>query len=207
MMTRRLVLGLALCAAAAAAAAPGGSSAPAGGSSDEQLLKTAQVGTDGPSLLAYFRQRTVGENDRQRIEALIRQLGDPAYAVRERASAELSASGLPAIGPLRQALNDADVEVVRRAERCLERIEKVPSTALSAAAARLIAQRKPAGAVGALLAYLPVADDETVPIFEFAGHASALSWVTVHLPGPFGLPTRPAGSRTTVLLTSSDAAE
>ncbi len=129
---------------------------------DEQLLRTAQIGTDGPSLLAYFRARTVTAADRRRIETLIRQLGDPAFAVRERASAELVACGLPAIGPLRQAQADADVEVARRAERCLERIERVPSGALTAAAARLIARRKPAGTIGVLLAYLPVADDEGV---------------------------------------------
>ncbi len=150
------VLGLALAAAAALAAGPG---SPA---DDDQLLRQAQVGTDGPSLLAYFRQRTVGDADRQRIEALIRQLGDPQYAVRERASAELVACGLPAIGPLRAAQTDPDVEVARRAERCLQKIERVPSTALSAAAARALARRKPDGAVAVLLAYLPLADDEAV---------------------------------------------
>src|SRR5205085_12377215 len=60
---------------------------------DEQLLQKAQIGTDGPALVAYFRQRTVGDAERQRIEALIRQLGDPAYAVRERAQTELIACG------------------------------------------------------------------------------------------------------------------
>jgi hypothetical protein len=89
-------------------------------------------------------------------------LGDPAYAVRERAASDLVACGLPAIGPLRQAKNDADVEVARRAERCLVRIERVPSTALSAAAARSIARVRPLGAAGVLLAYLPLADDEGV---------------------------------------------
>jgi hypothetical protein len=159
-MSVRSLLGVML--GAALAAAPVGAAAPAGPQADEQLLQAAQVGTDGPALLAYFRQRVAGENDRQRIDGLIRQLGDPSYAVRERAGAELVTCGLPAIGPLRQAQGDADVEVARRAERCLERIEKVPSSALSAAAARLVAKSKPAGAVGVLLAYLPLADDEAV---------------------------------------------
>src|SRR2546423_13134765 len=109
MSARRRMSGVALVIALAAAAAPG---SPA---DDEQLLKTAQVGTDGPALLAYFRQRTVGAADRQKIDGLIRQLGDPAYAVRERATAELVACGLSAIGPLRQAQADGDVEVARRA--------------------------------------------------------------------------------------------
>jgi hypothetical protein len=143
----------AICWVAAGLAAP---------PDDDQVLKTAQVGTDGPGLLAYFRSRTVSAADRQRIEALIGQLGDPAYAVRERATAELIGCGLPAIGPLRKAQSDGDFEIARRAERCLERIERVPSAALSAAAARALGQRKPAGAVGVLLDYLPVADDDAV---------------------------------------------
>jgi HEAT repeat protein len=155
---RRCGAGLAVALAATCWAAPGPGTPP----DDEQLLKTAQIGTDGPALLAYFRSRTVTAADRQRIETLIRQLGDPAYAVRERATADLVACGLPAVGPLRQAQADADVEVARRAERCLARLERVPSATLSAAAARLVARRKPAGATGVLLAYLPVADDEAV---------------------------------------------
>jgi hypothetical protein len=129
---------------------------------DEQLLRQAQLAADGPSLLNYFRQRTVAANDRQRIERLIRQLGDPAYAVRERASAELIACGLPAVSLLRQAAADPDVEVARRAERCLAQIERVPSSAVSAAAARLVARQKPDGAAAVLLAFLPAADDEGV---------------------------------------------
>ena len=136
MSVRRLVLGVALGAAAAALAAPVGTNKATNPAADEQLLQRAQLGTDGPALLAYFRQRTVGDADRQRIEGLIRQLGDPSYALRERATTELVACGLPAIGPLRQAQDNPDVEVARRAERCLERIERVPSTDLSAAAAR-----------------------------------------------------------------------
>jgi hypothetical protein len=142
---------LAVVVAAAAEAPP-----------DDRILKTAGIGTDGPSLLAYLRMRTVSAADRQRIESLIRQLGDPAYTVRERAMNELVGCGMPAVGPLRQAQADPDVEISRRAQRCLERIERVPSAALSSAVARGVAKQKPSGAVGVLLAYLPVADDETV---------------------------------------------
>src|SRR4051812_17980648 len=105
--------------------------APADTPTDEQLLKQAHVATDGPSLLGYFRQRTVAATDRDRINALIRQLGDPSYAVRERAMADLVGSGLPAVTMLRQAASDQDVEVARRAEKCLTAIERVPSAALS----------------------------------------------------------------------------
>src|SRR5262249_41370660 len=70
--------------------------------------------------------------------------------------------GLPAVGLLRQGLNDPDVEIARRCERCLQRIERVPSTKLSAAVARMVAKRRPTGAAAVLLAYLPFADDDTV---------------------------------------------
>src|SRR5262245_60201881 len=33
---------------------------------DEKLLKTANIGSDGPALLNYFRQRTVSEKERIR---------------------------------------------------------------------------------------------------------------------------------------------
>ena len=89
-------------------------------------------------------------------------LGDPAYAIRERATVDLIGVGLPAVSLLRQAATDPDIEIVRRSEKCLAAIERVPSAALSAAAARLVAASKPAGAAAVLLAFLPVADDEVV---------------------------------------------
>src|SRR5581483_7908713 len=69
-MNVRLVCGSALLALAAVALAV----PPPNPAADDQLLTTAHVGTDGPALLAYFRQRTVGDTDRQKIDALIRQL-------------------------------------------------------------------------------------------------------------------------------------
>lgn len=153
----RIIVTFALGAALAAA------SGAADPSADEELLKKARIGTDGPELLSYFKQRTVGDAEHQRIVQLIRQLGNESYAARERAGAELIEVGLPAVGLLRQATNDSDVEIARRSERCLQRIEReVPSPALSAAVARMLAVRKPPGVATVLLAYLPFADDEGV---------------------------------------------
>jgi hypothetical protein len=130
---------------------------------DEELLKQARIGTDGPDLLQYFRQRTVNESERQRILQLIRELGSEVYAVRDRAVGDLIEIGLPAVGLLRAGLSDSDVEIARRCERCLKKIEgDVPIAKRSAAAARLLAVRKPQGAAAVLLAYLPFADDEIV---------------------------------------------
>src|SRR5437762_1795744 len=93
MHPRRLVIGVAVSLLALAAGGARGSDAPPE-AADEATLKAARLGSDGPALLAYFRQRTVGEANRARIVALIRQLGDPSFAVREKASAELEAVGL-----------------------------------------------------------------------------------------------------------------
>jgi hypothetical protein len=134
----------------------------AGSSGDDDLLKSARIGTDDAELLGYFRRRTVSDAERQRILDLIRQLGSDAYAVRERAGNDLIEVGPPAVGLLRLGQNDPDIEIARRCERCLQRIERVPSTKLSAAVARTIAKRRPPGAAAVLLAYFPFADDESV---------------------------------------------
>src|SRR5205823_1725376 len=55
-----------------------------------------------------------------------------------------------------------DPEVAARAERCLARLEKVPSSALSRAAARILARERPPGTADAVLAFLPEADDDRV---------------------------------------------
>ena len=129
---------------------------------DEQALKDANLGSDGPALLDFFRKRTPVEADRNKIQALITELGDDSYAVRERASSDLVALGAAAVPLLREALKDEDVEVARRAEKCLQLIEPYASVPVTAAAARLLALRRPAGAAEVLLAYLPFADDEVV---------------------------------------------
>ena len=42
-------------------------------STDEDLLRANKVGSGGPALLAFFRQRTLAEEDCRKIEALVRQ--------------------------------------------------------------------------------------------------------------------------------------
>lgn len=129
---------------------------------DVRTLQAARIQPDGPSAVRYFRLRAVGTADNEEMPALIRKLGDEAYTVRERAVEELISRGVPAIGPLRIAKSNPDVEIARRAERCLKAIESVPAATLSAAAARMIARHNPEGGAEAILAFLPFADDETV---------------------------------------------
>ncbi len=130
---------------------------------DEQTLKDAKVGVDGPGLLAYFQQHTTAPDQQERIGALIRQLGDDSYKVREKASADLAKLGAAAVPYLRRAQNDADEEIKERAENLTKNAEGVENRAAqSAAAARLIRRRAPDGAAAALLAYAPDADSDAV---------------------------------------------
>lgn len=126
---------------------------------DEAFLKGLGLGTDGPALLDYFRKNTLDAQQRGRLEDLVRQLGEPSFRVREKASAELTRLGRVALTALRRAAIDADRERARRAERCLRAVETTWGTNVPLAAARLLAHRAPAGALGVLIAYLPATDD------------------------------------------------
>lgn len=129
---------------------------------DEAVLKEARVPSDDRSLLVFLRSRSLTDADRRRLERLLRDLGNAAFRVRERAGRALVAFGPPALPFLRQAVNDPDREVSRRAALCIGEIERGRGAALPAAAVRLLVERKAPGAVEALLAYLPFTDDAAV---------------------------------------------
>jgi HEAT repeat protein len=129
--------------------------------SDEQILKNANLGTDAAALLEFFRRRTAPETDPAKLTELIHQLNDPAGDVRERAAATLVSFGPGVLPLLRQVANDLDdLDLAARARQCLQTLEG--SSSLALAAARLLAQAKPAGATEVLLAYLPFAEDDLV---------------------------------------------
>jgi hypothetical protein len=130
---------------------------------DEQTLKDAKVASDGPGLLAFLRKRGISDADLARLKKLIRDLGDDSFETRQKASAKLVEAGAVAVPLLREALKDPDIEIKRRAENCLRRIEETTvSAAVVAAAVRLLAVRKPDGAAAALLAFIPFAEDDLV---------------------------------------------
>jgi HEAT repeat protein len=129
---------------------------------DEKMLKEARVTPDGPGLLAFFRERTLTDAEKERLATLVRQLGDDNFGVRERASHSLVKAGRLALPLLTAARNDEDAEVARRAVDCLREIEQGRDLILTAAAARVLAARKPDGAAEVLLAYIPSAADEDV---------------------------------------------
>lgn len=128
---------------------------------DEQTLREANLAWDDASLLDYFRCRTPTAAQRQRIDSLIEQLGHPSFRVREMASKELVALGLTAVAQLRQGRRSDNPEIANRCGKCLDAIEIVPSGVLTAAVARMTGRIKPLGGLEAILAYLPLADDDT----------------------------------------------
>lgn len=130
---------------------------------DEQVLKAAHLKSDDAALLEFFRRRTLGADERAKVSGLIVQLGARSYRQRVEAFKALVERGPVAAELLREAQRTGDLEVVRRAGLCLQRIqEKDVALEVPAAAARLLALRKPAGAIETLLAYLPYADNDSV---------------------------------------------
>ncbi len=146
----------------------------ASANTDEQTLRTAGLRGDPASLLAFFRARA-REASSDQIEALVRRLGDDAFPAREEASRALAALAGRAVPALRRALDAPDPEVRRRADACLRRIADDARPDLVAAAARLLARHRPAGAAAALLDCLPaVADDRAVDALHDALAALAV---------------------------------
>ena len=127
---------------------------------DEALLHNAGIGTDGAGLLTYFRGRSATEVDPDRLKTLLARLGDEQIPVREQAVGEIVAIGPLAVPALRLLAHDPDSPAAVQARRCLKAIE-TDSAVLTSAAARLIVERRPAGAAAALLAFLPYAEDES----------------------------------------------
>src|SRR5579859_7490324 len=73
---------------------------------DEQILKSANLPTDPTALLKFFQKRTLAEGDREKVQALIRQLGSDVYRLREQAGAELIARGPAVVEMLKAAQVD-----------------------------------------------------------------------------------------------------
>jgi HEAT repeat protein len=115
---------------------------------------------EGPALLAAFQKRTLSPDQVATALSSINQLDHEKFATRQRATAELVAVGLPVVPLLRQALPGKSLEQSRRIEQCLEQITKAHRLeTLPVVAARLLAVRKPAGAIETLLAYVPFTDN------------------------------------------------
>jgi hypothetical protein len=159
MHRRRLLVELACLILAAV---PSARAAADGSVSDEQVLRRAGIATDGAGLLRFFRQRTLDGADEMRIQALVRELGDDQFKVREKASHQLVSIGARARPYLQAAVKDEDPEIARRARECLRRIREGAASSVVAAAVRVVVKEKPREAAAVLLAYLPAAEDSAV---------------------------------------------
>src|SRR5262249_7943539 len=113
-------------------------------------------------LLGVCRQPTLRETTQQRLITLIKQLGADDFETREHATKELIGLGAHARAALERAVNDPDAEVSARAKRCLAAIPARAEKDVRRAAVRVLAARRPASAIEALLAYLPQAQDEAL---------------------------------------------
>jgi HEAT repeat protein len=118
--------------------------------------------TNGEALLSVVREHTLTPELRRKVGELIAKLGDDAFPVREAADNELHRLGRVALPQLREAKSSQDPERKNRAHWLIERIEREPSRHLPRAAVRLLALRKPHGGAEALVAYLPLAEDENL---------------------------------------------
>ncbi len=116
--------------------------------------------TEGPGLLEEVKKRTLTEAMHKKALALIENLADDAFEVRQESEMELRKMGAVIKPLLKQALKHDDLEVRTRTAKCLALLEKEKAPPLSGVTARLIALRKPKGAVEVLLAYMPFQEDD-----------------------------------------------
>jgi HEAT repeat protein len=129
---------------------------------EERTLESAVAAGDAAAALDYFRKRTPSEAQRRHLRSLIDQLGDESFEVRQKASAELAASGPVAAALLRAAARSSDEEVARRARDGLARVRRGQAVAVLLSGVKLVARRRPPDTVAVLLDYLPFAEDESV---------------------------------------------
>jgi HEAT repeat protein len=115
-------------------------------------------GLEGAPLVDELRSRTLAEDERVGVSALIAKLTDANAEVRNTAEAELLEQG-PKVAPLlRQFIALHGGRNSQQAVKCLQLVEKNAAPALPTAAVRLIGLRRPTGTVEALLGYLPFAE-------------------------------------------------
>jgi len=85
---------------------------------------------------ALLQPSAAAGQDDDRVAQLITQLGNSKYAEREKAQRDLEVLGMPALEQLRKAVNDADLEISRRSQELLKKLED------KLAAAILLAPKK-----------------------------------------------------------------
>jgi HEAT repeat protein len=119
-------------------------------------LRTSGIGTDAKALLAYLKKHTGNDEDLLKVDALIRQLGSEEPDAREQASTRIVRLGPAALVKLRAAMSRRDdPERQRRAQSCIEEIERGWRPFLLSATTQQLISLKVDGTAEALLALLP----------------------------------------------------
>lgn len=130
---------------------------------DLELLKKHSIDPSNDSLIGFLRRRSLPDVERAKIAELVAKLGSPEFRIREKAMDELLEKGPAILGFLRSGARQGDLELLRRAESCIDRIRSSePPTEVTAAVIRIVSSRKASELVPTLLAYLPYAESDYV---------------------------------------------
>jgi len=105
---------------------------------DERLLQDARIATDGPGLLEFFHKRILTTAEIERIDVLVKRLGDNEFKNRVQGTTDLKDIGTAALPKLRLALQSKDAEVRRRAAEIIDFIQSDTRSDQVGAAARLL---------------------------------------------------------------------
>jgi HEAT repeat protein len=132
-----------------------------------QLWSTWWHTFDDKQLLDEFRNRTLTEEERSRALDWIAKLKDASPDVRAKAAENLIGMGPRASSLLRQAMDQrssdaGDDRLMGLLRQCVAAIEGNMNKPLPEVALRLLALRRPPGAIETLLAYTPFAESETI---------------------------------------------
>jgi HEAT repeat protein len=140
----------------------GGASRPARGDdaddADIKLLESQGISGNTAGVLEFIRLRTAQDSDAAVIDKLILQLAG-TFAERKEAMRVLVLRGPVSIPYLKARMKGASLEVSRRVEQCLRKIESMGAEC-PAAAARVLARRQTLDAIPVLFRYLPQVDDD-----------------------------------------------
>jgi hypothetical protein len=127
---------------------------------DFAILRRQGAEPDRESVSKVLRDLQPSDNQRERIAALITQLGSDDYGEREAATEELMRMPWPPLRELKEAAKSKDAELQQRAERILAGAEEPSTSVVMFAACRVIAQKKLTGLTPDLLAAAVEADSE-----------------------------------------------
>lgn len=110
---------------------------------DDMILKKAGISLAPNEIQKWLRTRIPNLSTESNAAKWVLELGNENFEIREQASKELLKLNNLAIFELKKALKSNDVEVVKRASDCLEKISPNESTALKCAVIRLLGKSDP----------------------------------------------------------------